>query len=111
MNKERSIRLDRRELSSSVVIRGLDATTFAQMEHFVDDLEAQPLDRLLRDLPKLARLSTTKFALVSYVIAGKFKNAPEGEKKVIRNSVQNAVAAELDAETRKRLGKILERLK
>ena len=57
------------ESASSVVIRGIDARTFTEMESFVKDLEARPVERLLRDLPELADLPLTKVSLVSYVIA------------------------------------------
>lgn len=102
-------RLNRREQSSSVVIRGMDATTFAQMEDFVNDLESRPLDRLLHDLPKLARLSATKFALVSYVIKGKFENASTADRDLMRERI-GASAQTQDEEPRERLSRLLERL-
>ncbi|HET7711952.1 MAG TPA: hypothetical protein VFL80_08475 [Thermoanaerobaculia bacterium] len=104
--------LDRRDVSSSVVIRGLDATTFAQMEDFVNDLEGQPLERLLRDLPKLAKLSSTKFALVSYVVAGKFRAADQAQKESIREAIAGALSVpQIDPEAHSRIGKMLERLR
>ncbi len=103
--------LDRREVSSSVVIRGLDATTFAQMEDFVNDLEGRPLDRLLRDLPKLAKLSATKFALVSYVVAGKYRSATLEMKETIRETIRGTLSTPIDAEAQLRIGKMLERLR
>ena len=57
--------------ASSVVLRGIDARTFSEMESFVKDLEGRPIERLLRDLGQLAELSATKVALVSYVMSGK----------------------------------------
>ena len=61
--------------ASSVVIRGIDARTFSEMESFVKDLEARPVERLLRDLPQLADLPMTKVSLVSYVMYTKFRAA------------------------------------
>ena len=45
--------------ASSVVIRGIDARTFSEMESFVKDLEARPIERLLKDLSQLADLPMT----------------------------------------------------
>jgi hypothetical protein len=103
--------MSEREPSSSVVIRGMDATTFEQMEAFVDDLQQRPLERLLKDLPRLARLSSTKFALVSYVIKRKFDSAPTQEREAMRASIQTSAAAEPDEGTRERLGKLMERIR
>ena len=99
----------RREHSSSVVIRGLDATTFAQMEDFVDDLQSRPLDRLLNDLPKLARLSATKFALVSYVLKRKFESASTEEKESIRRILE-ASRTSPEPVMQERMERLLERL-
>ena len=65
--------------ASSVVIKGIDARTFTEMEGFVKDLEARPVERLLRDLPELAGLSATKDCSMA-VVAGSFlpsrRNSP-----------------------------------
>jgi hypothetical protein len=102
--------MTQREQSSSVVIRGLDATTFEQMEDFVDDLQQRPLDRLLRDLPRLARLSSTKFALVSYVMKRKFEGADATERERIRDQVTSVTSTEPEPDPRERLERLLERL-
>lgn len=98
-----------REQSSSVVIRGLDATTFEQMEDFVDDLQQRPLDRLLQDLPRLARLSSTKFALVSYVMKRKFEAAAPVERERMRETISAATTG-VEDDARERLVRLLERL-
>ena len=96
--------------ASSVVIRGLDAQTFSQMESFVKDLEARPTERLLRDLAGLAALPATKVSLVSYVMAGKYRTADAQEKNVIRKSVTDTMEGLPDGETRWRVAALLARL-
>jgi hypothetical protein len=98
-------------IASSVVLKGIDAKTFSEMESFVKDLEGRPTERLLRDLPQLATLSATKVSLVSYVIAAKYRQAdPEG-----RNSIRESVALSVESlpvgESRERVQAILDRLR
>lgn len=97
--------------ASSVVLRGIDATTFSDMENFVKDLEARSVERLLKDLPQLVTLSATKVSLVSYVCAAKYKQAtPE-----VKQQMQESVAATLErlaaGEPRDRVAAILKRLR
>ena len=95
----------------SVVIRGIDARTFSEMESFVKDLEARPIERLLRDLSKLAELSTTKVSLVSYVMASKYRAAEPSERRKMRESVALTVAALPAGETKERVAQILDRMR
>jgi hypothetical protein len=97
--------------ASSVVIRGIDARTFSEMESFVKDLEARPVERLLRDLPELADLPMTKVSLVSYVMYTKFRAAEAAEKTRMRESVASTYEALPAGETKERVGQILERLR
>lgn len=96
---------------SSVVLRGLDARTFTEMESFVKDLEGRPTERLLRDLPQLAELSVTKVSLVSYVIAGKYRAAEPAMKEQIRESVAATLESLPAGESRERVAAILDRLR
>lgn len=97
--------------ASSVVIRGIDARTFSEMESFVKDLEARPVERLLRDLPQLADLPMTKVSLVSYVMYTKFRAADAAERIRMRESVAITYEALAAGETKERVGQILERLR
>ena len=99
------------ELASSVVVRGIDARTFTEMESFVKDLEARPTERLLRDLAQLAELSATKVSLVSYVIAGKYRTADLQQKRAMRDSVAATVEGMPEGETRWRVAAILDRIR
>jgi hypothetical protein len=97
--------------ASSVVLKGIDARTFTEMESFVKDLEARPVDRLLRDLPELADLPMTKVSLVSYVIAAKFRAAEAEERERMRESVAATFERLPQSEVKERVGVILDRLR
>lgn len=96
---------------SSIVLKGIDARTFNEMESFVKDLESRPVERLLRDLANLAALSTTKVSLVSYVMAAKYRAAEAEEKARMRESVAGTVESLPEGETRERVMQILERMR
>lgn len=96
--------------ASSVVLRGIDARTFSEMESFVKDLEARPVERLLRDLHELVELPVTKVSLVSYVIHAKFRAAEAEEKAVMRESVAATFEA-ASGDAKVRVGEILDRLR
>ncbi|HEX7828080.1 MAG TPA: hypothetical protein VF787_00415 [Thermoanaerobaculia bacterium] len=97
--------------ASSVVLRGIDARTFTEMESFVKDLETRPIERLLRDLAELCDLPSTKVSLVSYVINGKYRSLESDEKQRMRESVATTFERLPDGEVRERVGQILDRLR
>jgi hypothetical protein len=97
--------------ASSVVLRGIDARTFTEMESFVKDLEARPVERLLRDLPELADLPDTKVSLVSYVISSKYRGSEPAEKLKMRESVAATFEQLGPGQVRDRVGQILDRLR
>ncbi|HVR40537.1 MAG TPA: hypothetical protein VMU84_15685 [Thermoanaerobaculia bacterium] len=99
------------DMASSVVLRGIDARTFSEMELFVKDLEGRPTERLLRDLGQLAELSATKVSLVSYVMASKYRTSDIEQKNVIRESVAATVERLPDGEARERVAAILDRMR
>lgn len=97
--------------ASSVVLRGIDARTFTEMESFVKDLEARPIERLLRDLHELADLPHTKVSLVSYVIHAKYRAAEPADRQMMRESVATTFEHLPPGETKERVGQMLERLR
>ena len=97
--------------ASSVVIRGIDARTFSEMESFVKDLEGRPVERLLRDLPQLVTLAHTKVSLVSYVMLTKFRAADAAQKQRMREVVAITHDAQGEGEVKERIGQILDRLR
>jgi len=97
--------------ASSVVMKAIDATTFSDMESFVKDLESRPIERLLKDLPNLAKLPPAKVSLVSYVISGKYRQADEATRATIKESIQSTVSGMDFDEQRQRVAQMLERLR
>jgi hypothetical protein len=97
--------------ASSVVIRGIDARTFSEMESFVKDLEARPIERLLKDLAQLADLPMTKVSLVSYVMYTRYRAAEPAERIRIREHIAITHDSLAAGETKERVGQILERLR
>lgn len=98
-------------MASSVVLRGIDARTFSEMESFVKDLEGRPTERLLRDLGQLAELSATKVSLVSYVMSSKFRASDAEQRNLMRESVASMVERLPEGEARERVAAILERMR
>jgi hypothetical protein len=96
---------------SSVVIRGIDATTFSDMEAFVIDLESRSVERLLRDLPQLAHMAANKVSLVSYVVTAKYRASDDFDKRTMRESVAATLESLPEGEARERVGAILDRLR
>lgn len=98
-------------MASSVVLRGIDARTFSEMESFVKDLEARPTERLLRDLGQLAELSATKVSLVSYVMSSKYRASDAEQRNAMRESVASTVERLPEGEVRERVAAILDRMR
>lgn len=97
--------------TSSVVMKAIDAKTFSELEAFVKDLEARPIERLLRDLPGLISLSESKASIISYVLATKFRHADDGGRRTIRESVAAALARMAPGEHRDRAQHISDRIR
>lgn len=56
------------DLDSTLIRRGVNASTFSEMEEFAETVERRPLEKLLTELPGIATLSDTKFSLARQVI-------------------------------------------
>ena len=61
------------DFDSTLVQRGRKATTFADMVAFAQSVHERPFERLLEELPQLARLSDTKFNLATRVLRRRFE--------------------------------------
>ena len=73
-----------KEFDTTLVRRAENATTFTDMEDFVDDVEARPLDKLLGDLNGLVRLPDTKFELARLVMRRRLRELGEVEREQVR---------------------------
>jgi hypothetical protein len=72
------------DLNSTLIRRGVRATTVSDMTEFVATLEERPLDRLLADIPGLSLLSDTKFALARVVLRRRLRELPVVEREQLR---------------------------
>jgi hypothetical protein len=97
--------------TSSIVMKAIDAKTFTELQAFVKDLESRPMERLLRDLPELVKLSDAKAEIITYVISTKYRRAPTDERLKIRESVQATSDRLPHGEERSRVQDILERIR
>ena len=72
------------DFDSTLIRRGRNATTFADMVAFTQSVHQRPFELLLQELPALARLSDTKFNLATKVLRRRFQNQPPTEQDRMR---------------------------
>jgi hypothetical protein len=72
------------DFDSTLIRRGLQATTISEMTRFVATMEERPLDKLLSDLPGFAHFSETKFSLARAVFRRRFKELSEIDRAQLR---------------------------
>jgi hypothetical protein len=72
------------DFDSTLVRRGVRATTISDMQVFVDAIQTRPLDKLIADLPGLAQLSDMKLILARQVIRRRLRDLPEVEREELR---------------------------
>jgi hypothetical protein len=91
-----------KEFDTTLVRRAENATTFTDMEDFVDNVEARPLDKLLGDLNGLVRLPDTKFELARLVLRRRVRELDEVEREQLRIFAEE-VAERAEAEAAERI--------
>jgi hypothetical protein len=72
------------DFDSTLIRRGLQATTITEMTHFVATMEERPLDKLLGDLPGFALFSETKFSLARAVLRRRIKDLDAVAREQLR---------------------------
>jgi phosphoserine phosphatase len=72
------------DFDSTLIRRGTRATTMSEMQLFVDAIQTRPLDKLLTDLPGLAKLSDMKFILAKQVLRRRLKALNAAEREQLR---------------------------
>ena len=82
--------METQDFDSTLIRRGAQATSYGDMVVFASTVERRSLVTLLQELPGLARLSETKFSLVSRVLRRRFR----GESFVDREQLR-VLAAEI----------------
>ncbi len=93
---------DREDFDSTLVRSGAQATTFTEMIRFVSDIESRPIEKLIFDLPELARLSNVKFALARQLLRRRLAALPEQERANVRE-IAESVAATIGAADSERM--------
>ena len=91
-----------KDFDTTLVRRAESATTFTDMEDFVGDVEARPLDKLLGDLNGLVRLPDTKFELARLVMRRRLRELDEVEREQLRIFAEE-VAERAEAEAADRI--------
>jgi hypothetical protein len=84
------------DLDSTLVRRGRQATSFADMVAFAQSVHDRPFDKLLEELPLLARLSDTKFNLATRVLRRRFMTESAVNQTRLR-TMGNEVAASVSS--------------
>ena len=72
------------DFDSTLIRRGMQATTITEMTRFVATMEDRPLDKLLADLPGFALFSETKFSLARAVLRRRMKDLTEIDREQLR---------------------------
>jgi hypothetical protein len=85
------------DLDSTLIRRGVQATTFTEMEEFAETVERRPLDKLLSELPGIAGLSEMKFTLARQVIRRRANYLGELHREQLRLLAEEVAAAAPEA--------------
>lgn len=80
------------DYDSTLIRQGRNAISFSEMETFVHTLETRPVAKLLEELPDLARLSETKFALAVRILRIRFKSEAPINQRQLRLLAQEIAA-------------------
>jgi hypothetical protein len=80
-------------LDSTLIRRGRSALSFAEMVAFAQTVHERPFEKLLSELPDIARLSDTKFNLATKVLRRRFRAAGDDQRRKLL-AVGNEIANE-----------------
>lgn len=72
------------DFDSTLIRRGLQATTISEMTRFVETMDGRPLDKLLQDLPGFALFSETKFSLARAVLRRRMRALDDVDREQLR---------------------------
>lgn len=93
-------------LKSTLIRQGEDATTFRDMVAFAASVETRPLDKLLAELPELAKLSGTKFQLATQVLRRRFRREESVNQKQLLTYAEEISRSVADPELSERIRSI-----
>ena len=80
------------DFDSTLIRRGRNAVTFAEMAEFVRTLEERPIPKLLEELPDLARLSDSKFTLALKILRRRFDSESDVDQQQLRTFAEEIAA-------------------
>lgn len=72
------------DFDSTLIRRGVKAATFNEMAEFASTVEHRPLDKLLAELPGIAKLSEMKFSLARQVIRRRSRDLAQIDRDQLR---------------------------
>jgi hypothetical protein len=81
------------DFDSTLVRTGIQATTISELTQFVLVMEKRPLDRLLDELPGLARLSNSKFDLAQAVLRRRARELAPMERLQLKIHAEEVAGA------------------
>ena len=90
------------ELDTTLVRGGNMAATFREIAEFANSIESRPLDKLIGDLPGLARMSEVKFNLARQVLRRRMRYLPDVEQEQLR-LFADEVSADTDENAQSRI--------
>ena len=82
------------DFDSTLIRRGLQATTISEMTRFVETMDGRPLDKLLEDLPGFAAFSETKFSLARAVLRRRLRALDDVDREQLRALAAEVASAE-----------------
>ena len=95
--------METQELDSTLIRRGIQATSYGEMVLFASTIERRSLVKLLEELPALARLSETKFSLVSKVLRRRFRDESFVDREQLRVLAVEIADSVVDRDTADRI--------
>jgi hypothetical protein len=81
-----------READSTLIRRGVRASTFNEMAEFVETIDVRPLDKLIADLPGIAGLSGAKFDLARQVVRRRANHLISVEREQLRTMAEEVAS-------------------
>ncbi len=96
------------DFDSTLIRRAKNAVTFPDMVEFATTLEVRPFVQLLEELPEIAKLSHTKFSVVSNVLRRRFKQEQPIDQEQLKVFGMEIAGRMFDADLADRVRSIFE---
>ena len=96
------------DFDSTLIRRAKTAVTFPDMVEFAATLEVRPFVQLLEELPEIAKLSHTKFSVVSNVLRRRFRQEQPIDQEQLRVFGMEIAGRMIDRDLAERVRSIFE---